>query len=232
VAELDAFIASCSAGMRLMDVGAHFGLFSLAALHFGGPEARALAIDPSSVAVRMLNSQARLNSCTSRLQILKAAIGGSSGTIQLVDAGVMSSGYMVPNEENRPPSDLTTVRLNSLDDLVSTFDFQPTHVKIDVEGEEAAVIEGAQQLLARPDAPLLFVELHNRLARRLGRQPAATLNMLVRMNYRLFSSDGRPREAGDLLDQDLVRVVAAKQTQTDAVNRIRSAQPRSASSSP
>jgi len=48
IAELDAFIASCCPGMMLFDIGAHFGLFSFAALHYGGPTARAVAVDARS----------------------------------------------------------------------------------------------------------------------------------------------------------------------------------------
>lgn len=54
-AELDAFLARCSPGMQLLDVGCHFGVFSLAALHYGGPTARAVAVDPSHTATTMLH---------------------------------------------------------------------------------------------------------------------------------------------------------------------------------
>src|SRR5437868_12046222 len=35
-AEFDSFLSYCTERMILFDIGAHFGLFSLAALHFGG----------------------------------------------------------------------------------------------------------------------------------------------------------------------------------------------------
>ncbi|MGH7887937.1 MAG: hypothetical protein ACREPG_08735, partial [Candidatus Binatia bacterium] len=37
--ELDQFVPRCAAAMRLLDVGAHWGIFTLAALQFGGPTA-------------------------------------------------------------------------------------------------------------------------------------------------------------------------------------------------
>ena len=42
--ELLSFTHLCEPGMRFMDVGAHWGVFTLAALHFGGAEARCLDI--------------------------------------------------------------------------------------------------------------------------------------------------------------------------------------------
>src|SRR5205085_4846895 len=35
-AELNQFVVNCSPGMQLLDVGAHWGIFALAALHYGG----------------------------------------------------------------------------------------------------------------------------------------------------------------------------------------------------
>ena len=37
--ELDSFILHCPVGIRLLDVGAHYGFFALAALRYGGSEA-------------------------------------------------------------------------------------------------------------------------------------------------------------------------------------------------
>ena len=41
VSEFDGFIDKCRPGMVLFDLGAHFGLFSLAALHYGGANSKA-----------------------------------------------------------------------------------------------------------------------------------------------------------------------------------------------
>jgi hypothetical protein len=57
-AEFQNFISYCNRGMLLFDVGAHYGLFSLAAAHFGG---QAVAVDPSAMAIRMIARQIALN---------------------------------------------------------------------------------------------------------------------------------------------------------------------------
>ena len=49
--EFENFLHQCSDRMFLFDVGAHFGIFSLAAAHFGG---KAIAVDPSPIATRMI----------------------------------------------------------------------------------------------------------------------------------------------------------------------------------
>src|SRR6185295_15684246 len=88
VEEFDGFIKRTSPGMVLFDIGAHFGLFSLAALHYGGPRAVAVAIDPSPTAARVLKIQARLNKVAERLHVFKSSVGDHTGTQSMVAVGI------------------------------------------------------------------------------------------------------------------------------------------------
>ena len=82
--------------MVLFDLGAHFGLFSLAALHYGGIGSRAVAVDPSPAAMRMMRVEARLNNIADgRWRLVQAAVTNQVGVQQMVAAGVHSAGYYV-----------------------------------------------------------------------------------------------------------------------------------------
>ena len=95
--ELDAFIASVVPGTILFDVGAHFGIFSLAAFHYGGAAVQAIAVDASPFATRMIHKQARLNRIPpGRLEIITAMVGDRIGEGELVSVGVIAGGYFVP----------------------------------------------------------------------------------------------------------------------------------------
>jgi predicted RNA methylase len=59
--ELSDFISRCVPGMNLVDVGAHWGIFSLAALHFGAEDAQCLVVEASPAAARVLRSNLELN---------------------------------------------------------------------------------------------------------------------------------------------------------------------------
>ena len=61
---------------------------------------------------------------------------------------------------------------------------RPSVIKVDVEGAEAEVIEGAQELLQL--GAKFLIELHSRGAAR------DVLRTLARVNYRLVTLDGRP----------------------------------------
>jgi hypothetical protein len=79
-------------------------------------------------------------------------------------------------------------RFRSSPAINSTFG-PPTHIKIDVEGYEAAVVRGAKRTLARL-APLLFLELHNEMIHSEGSDPSHVLDDLEEMRYEMFSIDG------------------------------------------
>ena len=210
VAEFDAFISHSAPAMTLFDVGAHFGLFSLAALHYGGTSSRAVAVDPSPVAARFVKLQAKLNGVSSRLQVVQASAGDSDGWRDMISVGVQASGYYIAPSKEHPRSELTKTRAITLDELAREFRVRPTHIKIDVEGDEASVLRGGSSVLSTEPAPLLFVELHNEIVRQSGRDPAETLALLRDYGYQTFTVENAPIDEAAILSQPLVRIIARK----------------------
>lgn len=208
-AELDTFIARCRPAMVLYDLGAHFGVFSLAALHFGGSDARAVAVDPSATSRRIMAVQAQLNDVGDRLQIVQAAVGAHAGRQSMVSAGVLANGYLVGAESDYPPGDMTTVEVVTVDDLVQRTGLVPTHIKIDVEGFELDALLGARKTIQK-HTPVLFIELHNEIVRRRGGDPGATLACLDDLGYGTVLENARPAGRADLLKRSLTRIVAER----------------------
>lgn len=209
-AELAAFAAACEPDMVLFDLGAHFGVFSMAALHYGGPRARAAAVDPSPVAIRMVEVQARLNGAADRIHAVRAAVSDREGTLQMIPVGVQADGYFIPSVAERGEREHTSVRAVTVDGLVAELGLVPTHVKIDVEGFEAAALRGGSITLSRSPAPRVFIELHNEMVRSRGEDPSESLSILEEHGYRLFALDGGSLSREDVLGRSLVRIVAER----------------------
>jgi len=208
VAEFDRFVAACRPDMVLFDVGAHFGLFSLAALHYG-PASLCVAIEPSEFAARMLRLHATLNYPERRLVIRRAAAGGAVGTAAMVDVGIQARGYFVKADGSRPARDVTLVPTVTIDALALTYGATPTHLKIDVEGDEASVLAGAQATLtASGRRPTVFLELHNDILRARGEAPARVLQTLNAWGYRLEAPSGAPLTADTAVRPAVTRLVA------------------------
>jgi FkbM family methyltransferase len=209
-AEFDGFINNSSQGMILFDVGAHFGLFSFASLHYGGPGARAIAIDPSPTAIRFLTVQAKLNQTDDRLRIFQASVGDQTGRQRMISVGVLASGYYVAPTEGHSASELSETSSVTLDCVADELKISPTHIKIDVEGFEAAVLRGGQKIFSRVPAPIIFLEAHNQMVRESGGNPAETLILLRDYGYQTFTSAGLPIGEDEILNKPLIRIIARK----------------------
>lgn len=218
IAEFDGFISACRPGMVFFDIGAHFGLFSLAAVHYGGDTAKAIAVDPSPTASRITRVQAQLNNVADRLHVVQASVGDKVGWENMVAVGVLSAGYFIAPSKDHHTSELTRTQATTLDRLAHDFKTSPTHIKIDVEGHEATVLRGAQHLLSKTEAPLLFIELHNQMVREHDGDPKQTLTLLKGFGYEIFAVDGTLLDEATILNSSLIRIVAKKTNGKHDVN--------------
>jgi FkbM family methyltransferase len=200
--EFRAFLTHCSEKMLLFDIGAHFGIFSLAAAHFG---ARAIAAEPSPTATEMIATQSDLNKCTGRIQIVRAAVSDVDGEMGLLNSGMFSEGYFKVSK-GRLKSDLTRTHAMTIDHMVRLFGV-PTHIKVDVEGHECAVLRGARNTL-REFAPVLFLELHNEMILSEGGDPDASLELLSELGYQTFALSGEAIRRDNILKKPIIRIVA------------------------
>jgi FkbM family methyltransferase len=203
-AEFRNFVKYCNPSMCLFDIGASFGAFSFVTAHFGGT---AIAVDPSPIAARFIRLQSRLNGFEKRIQIVEACVSDAVGETEMLSSGVFSDGYF-QIARGRSTRELTKTKAVTIDGLVEQFG-RPTHIKIDVEGHEAAVIQGARKTLACV-APLLFLELHNEMVRSSGGNPERVLDDLAEMNYEVFSINGEKIHRSAILEKPICRLVGRR----------------------
>lgn len=179
-AEIGSFIQKTVPGMRFLDVGTHWGAFTLAALHFGGGNSRCIGIEASAEATRIYRLNLKLNHMEDRVQIIGAACGSQVGSLQMLTTGAGGADYFVIPAEAR--SDTVTVPQVTVDFVCAEQHFAPTHLKIDVEGFEEEVLLGAIGTL-KAQRPLIFLELHGDLIRGRKKVPEEVLNILLRLGY-------------------------------------------------
>jgi FkbM family methyltransferase len=202
--EFQNFMLLCNRNMFLLDIGAHFGVFSLAAAHFGG---KALAIDPSPIATRMIAIQSALNRFSESIHIIQAAVTDEAGAVDMLSSGVFSDGYFKVSR-GRAKSELTRTQAITIDQLVRQYG-PPTHIKIDVEGQEAAVLRGGRNALVQY-SPILLLELHNEMITSEGGDPRNTLDELTLLGYETFELNRHSLERQFILQKPLIRIVATR----------------------
>jgi FkbM family methyltransferase len=197
--ELRAFFSHSSTVTKLLDIGAHHGVFTLAALHCGGPTARVVAVEPSTRAAEILKINLQLNNRADRVRVENIALGPTDGELKMLTTGPAGADYLVVPASAR--SDTTCVPQRSLASFLRETEFQPTHVKMDVESCEYEVLESSVELLAGLK-PILFLELHGNMLRARGKDPARVPEMLRAAGYRRFLELGRALDPLELASRE------------------------------
>ena len=148
-----AFLAQAvKPGNAIVDVGANLGAHAVAFARMTGEAGRVVAIEPQREAFRLLCANLALNGCR-HVEALRAAAGAARGRIRVpvLDYSVPGNygGVALAADGAGEPVDVI-----ALDEL----DLPACHLlKIDVEGMENEVLQGARATIAR-HRPLLYVE--------------------------------------------------------------------------
>jgi FkbM family methyltransferase len=126
------------------DVGANIGAISLIAAKVCR-QVVAFEPDPRSIAALVRNLQANR---IVNVEVVTAALGAKTGSATLYQSAPLNTGMTSLVEGRAPVVGNTTVRVISADEFVaSRTALAPTVMKIDVEGAEHLVLEGAVSLL-------------------------------------------------------------------------------------
>lgn len=138
-----------ASGGGFVDVGAHVGLWSLYAAGLDG--VTVVAVEPSP-AFRLLE---QATAGHSNIMLVNAGCGSTEGAMIFYAQGDNTIGTLTPEIAaaydgfgDGPLMEETTVDVFRLDEIVASVGMSPSLVKIDVEGFEVEVLEGAQGLLA------------------------------------------------------------------------------------
>jgi len=139
-------------GQHFIDIGAHYGYFSLLAAKLVGKEGKVLAIEPARSTFQLLHVNTVEHTT---ILALNQAVSNAKELLQFYEFPAQFSEYntLQPNQyinsawfaSNKP--DTYYIATDYLDALLQAHQLLPAIVKIDVEGAEDKVLEGAQELL-------------------------------------------------------------------------------------
>lgn len=153
VNEMEVFRNLIGPGQTAIDVGANMGFLTTVLASIVGQEGRVISFEPSgpvyekllkTIAANGLHQVVPLNlgcgaaSATARLD----QVTGSSGSASIIGAG----------------QDATEIRVERLDDVPEVWATPVSLLKIDTEGYEPEVLEGAQRLIAERK-PVIRLEM-------------------------------------------------------------------------
>ena len=145
------FEAHVRPGQTVLDVGAHVGYYTLLASSLVGPRGAVWAFEPSPHNARFLRRHVRLNRCAN-VRVEEGAVSSREGTAWFAPGSGSGTGHLAGSGRFQ-------VRTVALDAWCAEREIRPDVVKIDVEGAEREVLEGARRVLETA-RPLLFLSTH------------------------------------------------------------------------
>jgi FkbM family methyltransferase len=145
-------------GHVLYDVGANVGFLTLVGATLVGPAGAVCAFEPDLANAHLVRENALRNGL-SQVLVVARAVGAATGAAQLQLADYAGGHALVGSGEPPDLRGLVPVEAVSLDDFVAQPGVRPPDVvKVDVEGGEAAVLDGMAAVLATT-RPVLLIEL-------------------------------------------------------------------------
>ena len=183
----------------VIDAGANIGIWSILAAAEMPRGSRVIAVEPSPGSFDILRDCARVNDAPVEILPVNVALGDQPGTALLhVDAPTAATNRLTRAGE----ADAMPVAVKTLDGLCAEYDLRPGAIKIDVEGWELSVLEGARATLTRNE-PVVVLELH--WGGEMKLEPRQVLDVVRTLNYTLTTGGGvAVRDEDALLRQNFV----------------------------
>lgn len=181
-------------GMVVIDVGANAGFYTLAFSRLVGKAGQVWAFEPFAENARNILQHIGLNKLQN-VTFVQAAVTDRNSMIGFKMANNNASGFVTDSSKDYM---VPTVSLDEL--ILNGVMPKPDLIKIDVEGAESLVLEGAKKLLSRNEV-ILFVALHGKEQKRLCQ------NILRLLGYEIFSID-ETKVDQELLEND--EIIAKK----------------------
>ncbi len=174
---LDAALAFARQSTMFLDIGSYTGLFAIAAARVN-PKLQSYAYEIVGENYLLLSENILHNDLAARVEPRLVAVGGEDGAIKIPYA--QSTGQLASSVDISWSTDHgVTVPMRRLDDLHLDHD-GPVSLKIDVEGFEMEVFDGAREFLAKHKPDMVCEVL-----RRAKRVPEM-MELLGGLGYRWF----------------------------------------------
>jgi FkbM family methyltransferase len=191
-------------GDVFVDVGANIGLFTLIAARIVGESGAVHAFEPCAKTFRRLLDNVAMNKLKN-VECHQAALSDNAQTLELSISTDGMDGwnaladrpYMGEHYEKE------TIQARRWDDVASERNLigRVALMKIDVEGWETRVLNGALDSLSHDDSPVLQVEFTDSAARAAGDSCQSLYQTLEHLGYRMYRYDDGNR----VLDPDPMR---------------------------
>ncbi|MFC1961613.1 FkbM family methyltransferase [Chloroflexota bacterium] len=176
-----------------LDIGANIGLYAVLFSKIIHKSNRVLAIEPAPLALEYLRRNIHRNGCTQSVIIFEGIATDATGIFRMnVIPGMeeySSVGEIVHPSVHNKSSEIIEVRGDTIDNLVNAFNLRPGFIKIDVEGAEYLVLNGAIETIQRYH-PVILSELSDKMLLSCGANSEMVMRLVQNNDYRIMPLGG------------------------------------------
>jgi FkbM family methyltransferase len=156
------FVRHINSKEQILDIGAHYGYFTLLAGLLAGEEGMIFSYEPSGETFRLLQQNCEN---VANIKIFQQAVSEKKGSLKFYQFPNLYSEYNTTDvsqfenegwyKKNQPT--MVEVETDSIDRIVEAHYFLPGLIKIDVEGAEYSVLKGGETYF-KTHSPLVIME--------------------------------------------------------------------------
>ena len=178
-----------------VDVGANLGSYTILAC--AALDAKGCAFEPVPETFSRLNDNIRLNQIEDKVTCYQMGVGRRKGSIEFTSNHDTTNHALADGESCE---NTVVVNISTLNDILK--DESPTLIKIDTEGFETEVLEGALEILKKPSLHSVIMEL-NESGGRYGFDETRILEIMTSHGFKTYSYDPFNRKLNKLAGKNL-----------------------------
>lgn len=193
-------------GMVVVDLGANIGYYTLIAAKLVGEKGKVFAFEPEANNYALLERNIAINGYKNVVPVQKA-VSNSMGTTTLFLSPDGNRGWH-RIYKSQDGWDSVEIEMVTLGEFFKDKEDSIDVIKMDVEGAEAAVLEGMSQEQKTNDKLIIFTEFSPSSLEKLGTSPERYLNELIKYGFKLYRIDEK-KEQIEAVDFDSVMQICA-----------------------
>ena len=188
-------IKQAKSRVSFVDCGADIGAYTRLLLVYADNIDFVTCIEPNAASTEFLERNLSQTKVESR--VILSAVSNFEGFGELVAPEGSNSNHAYFLQPSEAPTDLKVLMIDQLD--LGTA--KTIAMKIDVEGEEFNVLQGATQTLRNADQFILQIEVHPDVCRRVGFEPLELIQFLNEMKpCKVWACIEKTREVFEVWD--------------------------------
>jgi FkbM family methyltransferase len=179
------FAKVVSKGSTVFDVGANIGIYSLLASKRTGADGHVYSFEPSDWAFQRLNENISMNEFKN-ISVFKVGVSDKKGTasFHVCEDDAYNSIGSTPMQEVKS---VKQIDICSIDDICTANNIKRIDIiKIDTEGADLLVLQGARGMLNSADPPIVFCEYNKNITSGYAYSLEDYRNYISGIGYKAF----------------------------------------------